>query len=74
MYSAFGWGLDFWRAFLERPKVVRWLVKTLMGKYAWSEIVGLKMGLEKDGYSSPIYPYDLEHMEYHKENWAYKDW
>ena len=36
--SAFAWGLDFWTAFKLRPKVVRWLVRLLIGKMELKKI------------------------------------
>ena len=75
--SCYGWGMDFWRAFLLRPKIIRWLVKKLMGRYAWNELVGLKEAIEKeDGKEifAPCIGYDLQNQEYHKELDQYKDW
>jgi len=83
MISTSAWALDFWRAFLERPKIVRWMVRILVGKYAWSELIGMKISVQKwysdDGtlkcnaFSKNI-GYGLEDVSYHKDNWEYGDW
>lgn len=43
----YAWGLDFWRAFLAKPKFLRWIAKLAMGKYAYRELYGLKEALLK---------------------------
>ena len=62
---------DFWKAFLERPKIFRWICKISMGQYAWSELIGAKIELET---SDILYDYCLQNMEYHKVHKDYKDW
>ena len=83
MVSTSAWALDFWRAFLERPKIIRWMVKILVGKYAWSELVGMKMSVQKwysddgkldfDAFDKNV-GYGLENVGYHEDNLKYKDW
>ncbi len=66
--TAFGWGQDFWRAFHERPRPLRWLAYLCMGRYATRELIGMRDAIENEGYSTH-YPYDetLMAMEYHSE-------
>ena len=76
MSAIYGWTLDFWRAFLERPKIFRFICRIFMGKYAWSELIGAKMAIEKidaNAFGEYIY-YELNDMDYHKENLEYKNW
>jgi hypothetical protein len=75
----YAWGLDFWRAFLEKPKFVRWLCFLLMGKYAKNELLGLKKSLEEigDGFyfeGKHGFGYGMEDQEYHQEFNNYKNW
>ena len=58
------WSLDFWRAFLERPRLFRLIAYLFMGKYATRELIGLKENLDKSGYLTEI-DYSLEDMDYH---------
>jgi hypothetical protein len=70
-------GEDFWKAFLEKPKVIRWLVKILVGRYAWNELVGIKKSYEENCLGITKIRdigYGLEKCEYHKELDKYKDW
>ena len=63
--SLVGWMQDFWGAFLERPKILRWLARKAMGKYAYRELYGSKEALEKTGWG--IWNYYLQDMDYHKD-------
>lgn len=76
---AYAWGLDFWRAFLEKPKFIRRLCFTLMGRYARNELWGMKRALEENGdgfyfQGKHGFGYDLENLGYHKELDNYKNW
>ncbi len=62
----FNWGLDFLRAYHERPRVFRWIARLCMGRYAYRELVGMYEAFKVEGYD-PDLPYDLEHMDYHQE-------
>lgn len=83
MVTTYAWALDFWRAFLERPKIVRWMIRILIGKYARSELVGMKISVQKcysnngsldcDAFNKNI-GYGLENVSYHEDNLKYKDW
>jgi len=64
------WALDFCRAFNERPKIIRFIVLLLMGKYARNEYLGMEESLNKNWYNTH-WEYDLQHMDYHDE---FKDW
>ena len=61
-----GWAVDFLRAFHERPKLYRWLVRVLIGKYAYRELCGMANALREAG-MMPEYSYELEGQAYHKE-------
>lgn len=50
--SVMYWGLDFIRALRERPKWMQWLVRRLMGKWAWRELIGMRDTIEKFGYNT----------------------
>jgi len=65
--SAAAWALDFWYAFLERPKILRWIAKLAMGKYAYREIYGAKQAVKKYGWFRETCGYDLKNMDYHKD-------
>src|SRR4051812_15243801 len=66
--TAFSWGQDFWRAFRERPRALRWIAFACMGRYASRELIGMRDAIEKEGYSTR-WPYDdvLQGMGYHQE-------
>jgi hypothetical protein len=66
---------DFWIAFLEKPKFIRWFVRLLMGRYAWNELVGIKQRYEENwSFKLKEHGYDLKDCDYHKELDKYKDW
>ena len=60
------WMQDFWPAFLERPKLLRWLARIAMGKLAYRELYGSKEALIKTGYYFEM-RYSLPDMDYHKD-------
>jgi hypothetical protein len=60
------WGVDFCRAFNERPRLLQWIARQCMGRYAWRELMGVREALNKAGYD-PGLPYGLESMDYHQE-------
>jgi len=66
------WAIDFIRAYSERPRIFRWIMRRLMGKYAYRELLGLRDSLEADGHSTDFW-YGLENMDYHKEPSAGKN-
>jgi len=72
----YGWSLDFWRAFLEKPKWRRWLCKKFMGRYAWNELIGMKQAVEKEYEADFVFEidYGCENQDYHKRFDRYKDW
>ena len=67
----YGWIQDFWKAFLERPKILRLIAKWAMGKYAYRELYGTREGLLKHGldveWINKYVGYCLEAMDYHKD-------
>ncbi len=64
VYAVHAWAEDFVRAFMERPRLFRWLVKLLVGRYAWREMMGICDTL---GWAMTHIGYGLESQEYHKE-------
>lgn len=60
------WSLDFIRAFYERPKILRWIARMSMGKYAYRELFGIKESLDKYGYVTDL-DYGLQNQDYHKD-------
>jgi len=60
-----GWTQDFWGAFLDRPKILRWIARIAMGKYAYRELYGTKESIIKRGWG--IWSYSLQEMDYHKD-------
>jgi hypothetical protein len=76
---AYAWGLDFWRAFLEKPKFIRMVCLILMGKYARNELLGMKEAIERNGDGFYFegkhgFGYGMENQEYHKKLDKYKNW
>ena len=67
--SALGWGMDMCRAMMHFSKFRKYLLKLIMGKYAFRELIGLRDCIEQYGYtcSNPDIGYCLENMEYHKD-------
>ena len=59
------WAVDFLRAFKERPRIFRPILRILVGKYAWRELCGMAESLRETG-MMPEFGYDLEGCEYHK--------
>jgi hypothetical protein len=64
--SVFAWGLDMCRAMQRFGKFRKKLLKLVMGRYAYRELVGLRDCIEKLGYSTSL-DYGLEGMDYHKD-------
>lgn len=60
------WALDLVRAIQDFSPIRKWLLKLVLGKYAYRELVGLRDALEADGLNTRI-GYDLENCNYHKE-------
>jgi len=60
------WAMDFWYAFLDRPKFLRWIAKIAMGKYAYRELYEIKVCFENVDLL-PNIGYSLKHMDYHKD-------
>ena len=65
--SLVAWMQDFWQAYLERPKILRWIARKAMGKYAYRELYGSKDTLIKTKQYFEGFGYSLESMEYHKD-------
>ncbi len=67
---------DFIKALGERPVLFRWLIRLLLGKYAWHELILAKRHVEQHmGFDCGNWGYGLEGCEYHKDKslnkWAY---
>ena len=63
-----GWTLDFFRALEEIGKVRLWLLRFVIGRYAFREMVGMFEDLKKRGWWIEHYGYDLRGVDYHKDN------
>ena len=50
---------------MARPKIMRWIARLAMGKYAYRELYGIKETVLKHGYR--IWDYSLQTQEYHKD-------
>lgn len=64
--AALAWGMDMCRAMNRFGKFRKWLLKLVMGRYAYRELIGLRDCIEKYGYSTD-WDYGLEDMKYHKD-------
>lgn len=60
------WALDMIRALKERNYLWKWLLRFVMGRYAYRELVGLRDSLEKTGHNTD-FGYELNEMDYHKD-------
>ena len=66
-YRVFGFTEDMIGALGERPRIFLWIIRLLMGKYAWHELVGAKRIIDLDyGTDRGLMGYGLEGMDYHK--------
>ena len=59
------WAMDFIRAARQRPLWAKLMLRFVLGKYAYSEFIGMMDSIQRDSgvlYSS----YDLEQGEWHR--------
>lgn len=63
---AVAWGMDFLRKINEFSRFHKWILRLVLGRYAFRELIGLRDCIEKYNYST-TYPYELENMDYHKD-------
>jgi len=63
-----GWATDFVRAYLEKPFLIRTIIRLLMGKYACRELDGMIYVMEKAWSGSSTFGYDLKDIDYNKYN------
>lgn len=66
------WAEDMLKKLYEHSKLRRWLIRLLLGRYAFRELMGMRDQLEKDGLGDLLYTgYGLEDCEYNKRevNW-----
>ena len=68
------WSLDFIRAMNERPTLIKYLLRLILGKYAYREFVGLVEAFEKDGWYDPFMCYGCEGVDYHKDKKPLRWW
>ena len=64
-HALLGWMQDFWAAYADRPKILRWIARMAMGKYAYRELYGSRDAIIKSGYG--IWDYSLQELDYHKD-------
>ena len=62
-----GWAQDFIQDMLSLPKPISRLIRLLMGRYAWRELIGLRDSLVKHNMVVYDFPYSLVGMSYHKD-------
>lgn len=62
------WAIDFTRAIQSRRRWVRLLLRCLMGRYAYRELVGLMEALEARGVSMHGVTYELQGQQYHNDS------
>ena len=64
------WSLDMLRKLYEHSKFRKWIIRLILGKYAFRELMGLRDQLIKDGYDLS-FGYGLEDCDYNKNkvNW-----
>ena len=67
-WSLVGWTQDFFRAIEEFGIIRILLLRLVLGRYGYSELVGMLDDLKKYGDWIPEVGYDLENMSYHKRN------
>jgi hypothetical protein len=68
--DVYAWGEDFWLAFMERPKILRWIAKLAMGRYAFRELYGIREAVNKRIDLESFFfnlGYCLKDMDYHKD-------
>ena len=62
------WGLDMLRKIVEFSRFRKWLIRVLLGRYAYREMIGLRDALvEKHGLFIEPGWYGIESCEYHKD-------
>lgn len=61
-----GWSMDFFRALYERPRWVRWLLRLVLGRHAYRELVGLRDMLDRHGWDTH-FEYGCQNAAYHKD-------
>lgn len=68
-----GWAVDFFKAAGERPWWAKFLLRIVLGKYAYREFLGLRDALNHGGLRT-YYDYELKNMEYHNDPLPLKWW
>ena len=59
------WAMDFIRAARERPLWAKIALRFVLGKYAYSELIGMMDAIQRDT-GCVYFSYDLEGGEWHK--------
>lgn len=59
--------LDFCRALRERGKLLNWLFKIIIGRYAYKEYVIMRTVINHDGYNTN-FEYDCESCDYQNKS------
>lgn len=60
------WAMDMLRAIQQQSKFRRWLLRMVLGRYAYREMVGLRDAIDAEGYDTH-FEYSLEDMDYHQD-------
>ena len=64
--DTFAWGLDMLRKINEFGRFRKWLLRVILGRYAYRELIGLRDSIEKEGYHTK-WEYGIERCDYHKD-------
>ena len=62
-----GWTQDFFHALEEIGRPRLWLLRLIMGRYAFRELVGMFEDLKSRGYWTENFGYILQDMDYHND-------
>ena len=65
--SLFGWVQDFFRVLEEFSKFRLWILRLVLGRYGYRELIGMFDDLKKHGDWTPEIGYGLEGTDYNKE-------
>jgi hypothetical protein len=70
-WRLYAWSIDLVRKLYEMGRIRKWLFRLIIGRYAWTEYVGL---IETLGERECLFGYGLEGCEYHKHPHYLKEW
>ena len=65
--TMYGWAIDFFRCLEEFGKFRLLLLRLMLGRYGYREMVGMFDTLKKVGWWTPGAGYELHSMDYHRD-------